>query len=858
MSERQTKRQSGAYYRKKRELKIKETNELSGALTKFLDSSKNLSVACTSASSTSDIVPEEREPSLEIPDLLIASSPSRVKEQEQQQDDTLSSRSSESEKENPEEEDIDEAEPLSSSLELADIGTWPDSIDNQLLEILVKKGPVQRRDNFSFPSDETNRKFSTTYYDRILENGEKVPRNWLVYSSKLNKVFCFCCKLFSKNIIKLTRGGYSDWRHAAIYFGQHEKSAQHIECSKMWCELKFRMQKNCTIDKHLQTYYERETKRWRAIIERMIAVVQFLCGQCLAFRGESTKLYKPNNGNFMKAVEMLAKFDPIIAEHVKNVQTSKQLKTHMPYYFGVHFQNEIIELLAAAIREKLTTTIKDSKYFSVILDCTPDVSHVEQITFVVRIVNCTKNNVKIEEYFLGFFPIVDTTGEGLFNYLTNELLPKFSLDVQNIRGQGYDNGANMRGKDIGLQKRILNVNPRATFVPCAAHCLNLVLNDAVSINNEIVGFFDIVQELFNFFSASPYRWNILKKNIKTFTLKPLSSTRWSSRINAIRPLQQNLKQIYDSLIVLSNDQSRDLNTRNMSNSLSKKLKSFKFLCSLIIWRDMLAKIDVVSKMLQNPNININESTKALDNLKKSLNGKRNDISFNEYISEATKLAGVMDVEPEFPQTRKRKKSRKFLYESSDESVQNPEQNFKVNFYFPIIDTAKTSVEERFILSDQCNSIFSFLCSFLQIDSDILKKCCMDLEIFLQKKVDDVVEKDLNGLELFNEILNYREIFPTSTKPLITLDYIINNELVSSFPNFSIALRIFLTLPVTVASGERSFSKLKLIKNYLRSSMSQERLTSLALLSIEKDICESLDLSKVIDEFASKKARRVHL
>ena len=62
----------------------------------------------------------------------------------------------------------------------------------------------------------------------------------------------------------------------------------------------------------------------------------------------------------------------------------------------------------------------------------------------------------------------------------------------------------------------------------------------------------------------------------------------------------------------------------------------------------------------------------------------------------------------------------------------------------------------------------------------------------------------------------------------------------------------------MASGERTFSKLKLIKNYLRSSMSQERLTNLALLSIEKDICENLDLSKIMNEFASKKARRVHL
>jgi len=56
----------------------------------------------------------------------------------------------------------------------------------------------------------------------------------------------------------------------------------------------------------------------------------------------------------------------------------------------------------------------------------------------------------------------------------------------------------------------------------------------------------------------------------------------------------------------------------------------------------------------------------------------------------------------------------------------------------------------------------------------------------------------------------------------------------------IALRILLTIPVTVASGERSFSKLKLIKTYVRSTMGDERLSSLAILSIENDIAENLD------------------
>nr|CAH7735715.1 unnamed protein product [Callosobruchus chinensis] len=67
----------------------------------------------------------------------------------------------------------------------------------------------------------------------------------------------------------------------------------------------------------------------------------------------------------------------------------------------------------------------------------------------------------------------------------------------------------------------------------------------------------------------------------------------------------------------------------------------------------------------------------------------------------------------------------------------------------------------------------------------------------------------------------------------------------------------LSLPVTVASGERSFSSLKFIKNYLCTSMIQERLNNLACISIESTICESLDM-KDIREFASIKARNVDL
>ena len=76
-----------------------------------------------------------------------------------------------------------------------------------------------------------------------------------------------------------------------------------------------------------------------------------------------------------------------------------------------------------------------------------------------------------------------------------------------------------------------------------------------------------------------------------------------------------------------------------------------------------------------------------------------------------------------------------------------------------------------------------------------------------------------------------------------------------YPNVSIAYRILLMMSVTVASVERSFSKLKLLKSYLRSSMSQEILNDLAILCIEKNMLKNIDVDTIIDDFASRNARR---
>ena len=69
--------------------------------------------------------------------------------------------------------------------------------------------------------------------------------------------------------------------------------------------------------------------------------------------------------------------------------------------------------------------------------------------------------------------------------------------------------------------------------------------------------------------------------------------------------------------------------------------------------------------------------------------------------------------------------------------------------------------------------------------------------------------------------------------------------VDCYPNILVAYRILLTVPVTVAPAYKSFSKLKLLNNYLRSTMSQERLNGFAMCNIEKSILDTIDLNTIL-------------
>lgn len=297
-----------------------------------------------------------------------------------------------------------------------------------------------------------------------------------------------------------------------------------------WKDFALRLSKQKTIDATEMALLEAERNRWRDVLIRLISIIQSLAERNLALRGSVDTLHQANNGNFLKEVELMAKFDPVLKDHIRRIDSGMQHNT----YLGKIVQNELIECVSDKIIEVMVAEIKDCKYYSIILDCTPDVSHHEQMSVVVRTVTLGKTP-EIKEHFLGFLIAPESTGLGLSNLILNRLA-EFNIPFQDCLGQSYDNGANMKGKNKGVQARLLVKNPRAFYVPCSSHTLNLTVSDAAKASTDAACFFGNVEKVYNLFAGSTQRWAILRKFVD-ITLKSWSETRWESRIKSFEALR---------------------------------------------------------------------------------------------------------------------------------------------------------------------------------------------------------------------------------------------------------------------------------------------------------------------------------
>lgn len=509
-------------------------------------------------------------------------------------------------------------------------------------------------------------------------------------------------------------------------------------------------------------------------------------------------------------------------------------------------QNEIIDCIGETFRSSISEDVKRSKFFSIMCDETTDVSTKEQMTFCVRYID-TQSFVTKEE-FVGFTEMTETTGVAIKEAIDKEL-DALGLTKEHLCGQGYDGGSNMAGKFKGVQALISNEQPMAIYSHCFSHSLNLVISKSCDIP-AIRNMLGTVGAVTTFLSASALRKNALEEvinqlpEIKKKSLKVMCPTRWVERHDSLIRFKELFLPIVTLLDQLSTSPDTNSETSSKASMLSSAIQKGEFIIALETTAYCMAITLRLSEQLQNPQLdfgnalqNINCILEVFRNLRRTV-----DVEFGSIFEDALQKASEIECEIRIP----RKCFRQTHRENTDAS--NPEEYYRRMVFLPLVDHLIQELESRFSQR---------LVDILPLEGLVPKNILKYEEEEILKAAKNY-QQYLDGSELIlkSEIKLWKNKWDSEIEPPYTAVEALKKCDQQFFPNIFILLQIFGTIPVTTSTPERSFSTLRRIKTYLRSTMGQARLNGLALANIQKD--RKISIEDVINIFSRKKARRMKI
>lgn len=648
-------------------------------------------------------------------------------------------------------------------------------------------------------------------------------------------------------------------------------------------------------------------KKWRYVLNIFFDTIRTLSGLGVAFRGHREKMDEENPGIYLSIIKLISRHNSTLHDHIESSNRIKYLSKTITF--------ELLNILADQTRDFIINECKEAKFFTLIADSTTDVAHLGQMAILVRYVTIQKNETGakilcIKERFLCFIRIKKGDAVSISHDIIGVLFEKYLFEKIHLCGQAFDGAPVMSGELNGLQALIKRYVGEKAFVPyihCTAHQLNLVLSHAAEkfASPSIKLFFATLQRIFNYFSQSHRRWeNLLEEsknlsqNTKSFGIqlleelklelfetnsdcrretqdeqcavplediesealsqkrrlhiKGLSDTRWSARLKAVEAIIQNLDCVVNCL---ERETSREKATGEDimdANSLLSAI-NWLFLLNLTWWHSVLSFIDIAEVQLQKKEVDLLMAQNCLENVMKNLQNLREESKYDSFVSKAKSQWEKMGWKnPDFPIIRQRR-TRKMPGEKAEDSSLDMATKHRIG-YFEVLDRMCSELQERAKGFDEINSLFGFLKpeSFKNME-----------EKEFEKNVCNLMEKypTFFTTALKYELISFADIYfsqeqdSTKHSPLQYLNFIVEKNLISSFPECCSLLRLFLTLPVSTASAERTMSSLKKVKDRQRSTMSAKALDDFSILFIEQQVANQIDLDATIEVFAEKKARR---
>ena len=346
-------------------------------------------------------------------------------------------------------------------------------------------------------------------------------------------------------------------------------------------------------------------------------------------------------GNFLAIADLLAKYDNVLANHLKNVKeqkakrslkkerkTDKKSKSsgrgNLITYLSSDSQNKIINSVSAHILQIILEEMKMSRYCSICMDSTTDNAKKDQLSIIIRYLNESSD---IVERLIYVEHVEDSSAKGIFKALSN-VLEKNSITLADAVGQSYDGETVMRGKYSGVRKLVQNVNPSCIYIWTLDHVLNLVIMDAWQSSLAAKTLFRNVEKTLFFFCDSHKRSDILEKVQKEHKIENIhrpqrvSTTRWWSHQKSLENVFfANSEKLFDCFIdTLQRCPSKQesLETVTDADALENKFFSFQVIMTVFIFKRIFGITDPASNYLQSGKIDLLTAIRLVETAEEEL------------------------------------------------------------------------------------------------------------------------------------------------------------------------------------------------------------------------------------------------
>lgn len=300
----------------------------------------------------------------------------------------------------------------------------------------------------------------------------------------------------------------------------------------------------------------------------------------------------------------------------------------------------------------------------------------------------------------------------------------------------------------------------------------------------------------------------------------------------------------------------DVDTSSTANQLLASITQSKFQVSLMILVKLFSISVPLSRLLQTESLDLKQALSFANVTQNTLKDIRvNAIEeFSKIFKSVETYCNKIGIGICIPRISSRQAHR------SNIATNSPESYYRVTIFIPFLDNFIDQLHDRFL--SHKNILSSFTCLFpnsdFKISNDVEEsfKLLSEMykDIIYENNLGDISEYSRNvELQLWQNSFKHQSDIIQTKKTVTDLYFQCDPQI---YPIISKLLQIFITLPVTTATGERSFSTLRRLKTYLRNTMGQNRLNSLALLNIHRDI--EVNTNDIINEMSKSSNKRLKL